>query len=322
VILVTILSAAGYTAEMPAPAAAPKLTNLVVKVTNGTPNGSSPTGDAVTVDIYAHEKPMHSLKGTVGSDGTVLFEDVPAGEMFLALAMVRHQNVAFSSQAARLLAKDKPVEAAVTVYDSSSDLSQLTVSMHHIIIESKSSSLVISEFLQLTNNSDHAICAAKPDGPVVSMGLPKGYANFAPKNYFQQQALVMTEDGFYDKMAVAPGDYEASFSYTLGVEASEMEISRKITLATSQLVIFVKAPSLKIEGLETASSSMTDSDGTPIVYYKKSDLKPGQQLSFTISGFNIGTSSSDMWLILSVVFGVIVLIAAVRSFRSGNVAGS
>lgn len=317
---VLLVVQAAYPAEMPG-GGAPEVTKVVVKVSNGTPGGSSPAGDPITLDIYVHSKPMYNLEENVGADGTAVFEGVPVGEMFLAMARVEHRAVAFSSQAIRLLAQDGPVEGTVTVYDSSSDLSLLTVSMHHIIIESGSSSLVISEFLQLSNNSDNAICAAQPNGPVVSVGLPKGYANFTPKSYFQQEALVMGEEGFYDKMAVAPGNYEASFSYTLGVESSVVEIARKITLGTSQLVIFVKVPSLKIEGLEAAQSSMTDSDGAAIVYYKKSDLAAGEQLSFRISGFNVGSSPSDVWLILSVVFGVVVVLAIVRAVGGGKVEG-
>lgn len=319
VILLAVFQA-GYCAEMGG-GGEPQLTTLVVKVSNGTPGGSSPAGDPIIVDIYVHSKPMYSMNEKVGSDGTAVFEEVPAGPMFMALARVEHQNVAFSGPAARLPAGDKPVEASVTVYDSSSDLSNLTVSMHHIIIESQARSLVVSEFLQLSNNSNNAICAAQPGGPVVSVGLPKGYANFTPKSHFQQEALVMDEDGFYDKMAVAPGRYEASYSYTLEVDSPVMEIGRKITLDTSQLVIFVKVPSLKIEGLDAASSRMTDSEGSPIEYYKKSNLAAGDQLNFNISGFNMGASSRDMWVILFVVFGVASILAIVRAISCGKVEG-
>jgi hypothetical protein len=310
--VILLISQAGYAVEIPG-AGAPQVATLVVKVTNGTPDGSSPAGDPITVKIFAHDQLMHTLKETVGADGAVVFEDIPAGERLLALAQVQHQGIAFSGQAVRLLARDEPIESAVTVYDHSSDLSQLTVSMHHVIIESQASSLVITEMLYLNNNSDTAIGGEKTNEPVVSIGLPEGYANLTPRSYFQQEALVMSEDGFYDTMAVAPGSYEVSFSYTLDVESAAMDIARKITLETSRLVIFVKVPFLKIEGLEVARSSMKDSEGAPIEYYTKSDLAAGEQLSFRISGFNTGTSSYSMWLILSVVFGAVAVLAIARA---------
>lgn len=301
--------------EEPVDEVAPQTARLVVKVTNGTAGGSSVTGDTITAYIYEHGEPVDKLGNEVGADGMAVFADVRTGDRLAALVRVQHQGVAFSGQWVRLLAEDGQIEASVEVFDSSTDTSHLTVSMHHMIIESEASSLVISEFLQLSNNSEYAICSKETGGRVVSIGLSKGYTNLTPQRYFELEALVATEDGFYDTMAVAPGSYEVGFSYTLDIDSSVMDISRGITMPTSQFVVFMKVPSLKIEGLEAVESSMTDSAGQPLEYYKRSDLAAGDELSFQISGFNIETSWRGTWLILSVVFGAVAVLALFRAIR-------
>jgi len=301
--------------EEPVAGVVPQTGALVVKVTNGTPGGSSPAGDTVTAYVYQHAQPMNKLTAKVGDGGMAVLEDVPTGETFSALVRAQHQGVAFSGQMVRLLPTDGQIEASVEVFDSITDTSHLTVSMHHMIIESEASSLVISEFLQLSNNSEYAICSKETGGRVVSIGLSKGYTNLTPQRYFETDALVATEDGFYDTMAVAPGSYEVGFSYTLDIDSSVMDISRGITMPTSQFVVFMKVPSLKIEGLEAVESSMTDSAGRPLEYYKRSDLAAGDELSFQIAGFNIETSWRGTWLILSVVFGAVAVLALFRAIR-------
>jgi hypothetical protein len=78
--------------------------------------------------------------------------------------------------------------------------------------------------MQLKNSSDMAVSSKQKDGEnrevILEIMLPKGFQNLKSTSYFKDAALVITEQGFYDTMAVPPGEYAVNFSYTLDITSS------------------------------------------------------------------------------------------------------
>jgi hypothetical protein len=57
---------------------------------------------------------------------------------------------------------------------------------------------------------------------------------------------------------------------------------------------------------------LTNDQGVPIEYYRRSDLKPGDRVSFQIAGFNVRQLDSYTWIVLAAVFVVVVVVALLR----------
>ena len=293
-------------------------TALTVRVTNGTADGEFVAGDQVIVDIYHHGRPLHTLREQLDDEGNVVLQDVPAGGHLQALVQVRHQNTLFSSSAVQLTPGEN-VEAVVRVFDVTSDTTPLGAAMHHIIIAAQSETVRFSEFMQLENTSDMAVGSKGPDNPVISISLPEGFANLELHSHFRSEAIVTTEKGFYDTMAIAPGRYEAGFSYTLQADSEAIDITRTIALPTANLILFVEQAGLQVEGLNVPKSSLVNSEGATVNYYKLTDLKQGDMLSFRIAGFTARRDDSYvMWIVLIVVFASIAVVALARTLRQGS----
>ena len=71
----------------------------------------------------------------------------------------------------------------------------------------------------------------------------------------------------------------------------------------------------KLEGLGEPAGRLTKDDGTPVEYYRRSDLKPGDRIAFQVSGFNVKQSDRYTWAVLIAVFGAAVVIALLRLHR-------
>jgi hypothetical protein len=211
--------------------------------------------------------------------------------------------------------------AHVEVYDVSWDKSHLSVGVHHIIIKALSTFLEISEYMQLKNSSDMAVSSKQKDGEnrevILEIMLPKGFQNLKSTSYFKDAALVITEQGFYDTMAVPPGEYAVNFSYILDITSSTMDIVKEISLPTSNLIVFAELGQAKLKGLGQADNKLITSSGTPMEYYKLSDLTATEEIAFQITGFNVNTSGFTTWVILSLTFGVLVVFVFLRLLRRG-----
>ncbi len=298
---------------------------VTVAVTNGTTNGAAVEGDDVALLLFKGREQIDSLSVQAGLDGKAVFENVPAGQGMVAVARAKHQNMAFNSQPVSLMSASGETSASVTVFDVSTDTSKLSVGMHHIIIAVRSTSLEFKEFMQLNNPSDMAITGSQRDDqnrPVVlAIRLPKGFRDLTTSSYLEQESLVITPEGFYDVLAVPPGEHEVTFSYKLDIGRSPMSITKEITLPTSELMIFWEQGHGRLEGLGAPAGRITNAEGIPVEYYLRASVKPGDQIAFQISGLKAKHSDSETWILLAAVFAAIVAIALVRlrstSARSG-----
>lgn len=310
--LSSLASVASFAAGQAEPASQ---TVLTVEVVNETPNGTAVEGDPVFVQIYDHGKVLSSLEGKVGADGKAVFENVPTGDMIRALARSKHNNMMFYGRAVALKPTDGGHVARIPVYDTSDDKTNLSITTHHLMITVAANKLMFKEYMQLVNSSNMAVTSAEDDekSAVIEIKLPKGFKNLETLSYFEEQALVITDEGFYDTMAVPPGEYQVSFAYTLDITSSEMDIVKGITLPTAKLVVFAELGAAELHGLGEAKSHITSDDGAKIKYYTRDNLAAGNNIGFQITGFNVVADSGPrIWVILAVVFGVVLVLVALR----------
>jgi hypothetical protein len=314
VILLLLLSSSDtFGNETTGPASQARLT---VQVTNGTANGGSVVGDTVTVAIYQHEKLLTTAEAVVASDNKAVFEDIPAGEHMVAVVRARHQDMMFRGRQVTLRPPGNIFSAGVQVFDVSDDKSKLSMQTHHFIIKTRPAALEITEYMQLKNSSDTAVTSKEKDSQdrpiVVQVKLPDRFRDLRISSYFEQKALVFTEWGFYDTMAVPPGEYDVGFSYTLDIDSDAMDIVKEVSLPTSSFVLFAELGQAEIKGLGQAASEVRAANGAPMRYYKLEGLAPQEKVAFQIAGFNVSKSNLSTWLILAVVTGVITLLAIFR----------
>lgn len=293
-------------------------TVLVVKVTNGTAQGNPVAEDRVFVRVFDHKQLTATLEGRVDSTGEAVFENVPAEEHTIAVAFARHGGMIYTSLPVGLTPSGDTHIAQIMVYDISEDNSKLSVGIHHFIIKAESDSVLITEYMQLNNPSDMAVISKEKDGqdlPVVlKILLPAGFANLRFLSYFEPAAVVVTKGGFYDTMATPPGDnHQAAFSYTLDIDSETMNIVKKISLPTSEFVLFSQLGPGKIMGLGSATGRMVMSDGTSDEYFNLSALNAGDTINFQVTGFNVIKSQRKSWIIMGVVFGITAVLAVGRA---------
>lgn len=209
--------------------------------------------------------------------------------------------------------------AGVEVYDVSDDASGLSVSNHHIIIKRGEDFIHVSEYMRLKNSSARAKTWDKVDDqnrPVaLAIMLPEGYKKFHSLRYFRTDALVFTDDGFYDTAPVAPGEYDVEFSYTLAIDAETMDFVKKLSLPTDKLMLFTVLPVARAVGVGS-SRELTMADGAVCQYYSLGPRQVGEELAFQLSGFELPESDSS-WIIMAVVFAGVFVIALIR-LRSKN----
>ena len=144
--------------------------------------------------------------------------------------------------------------------------------------------------------------------------LPKGFKDLACSRYFESEALVVTKDGFYDIMAMPPGQHDAEFSYRLDLDSETIDITKKISLPTSEFMVFSLLDKGAVKGLGDSKGQVYLADGRLAEYFSVPVLKAGDQIKFQLIGFNVDKSNSRILITLIVVFALMALIVIWRLF--------
>ncbi len=253
------------------------------------------------------------------AEGKAIFENVPTGEQIIAVPRGKHKEMMFSGDSVKLSPPGDKFIARVEVFDVSVDKSKLSVETHHLIIKatSETKTLEITEFMQLVNSSDMAISSGERDNQgnsiVLKIMLPKGFSNLHWTSYFEENAIVVTENGFYDIMAIPPGSYHATFSYTLDITSPTMDIVKKISLPTANLMVLTPDGGVQLHALSDAEKQIINRNGVSMEYLKFSNLVPSEEISFQVTGLTVGKHGWITWIILTIVFGVMIGFAIIRS---------
>ncbi|KPK35579.1 MAG: hypothetical protein AMJ65_17310 [Phycisphaerae bacterium SG8_4] len=289
---------------------------LKVQVINGTTEGAAVTDDEVIVQIYEDRYLLHTFSARANAEGRAVFENVPEGEHLTAVARARHQDMMFTCRGVSLRPSEDGHVASVQVFDVSTDKSKLSVGTHHLIVKVKPGSLEITEYMQLKNSSDFAITSSEKDEQdrtiVLHIKLPRGFKNLRALSYFEADALVVTDEGFYDTMAIPPGEQHITFSYTLDVTSQVMGFAKTISLRTSEFVLFAELGAAKIHGLGQIAEQAARSSGEFIQYYTRADLAAGEEVAFQLVNLDVGSSGLAKWIIAGAVISAIVVLVILR----------
>ena len=243
----------------PIPTAKAVLTVTVVNETRG--GAAAPAGTEVILRILDGEQPVDMKSAVIDDKGVCVFADLPVGATLSAQAQTQYGNMAFSSAPVALVPSQNRFELSLPVFDVSFDRSAIHAGTHHIILRRNSNRLAITEYLQLVNDSDKAVLSERKDPqgkPVVmEIDLPAGFRELSFSSYFHPDAVVITPSGFYDTMAIPPGRNPAVYSYALAVRGSTMDIAKKITIPTKEVMIFAQLDGAAVAGLGPSQGKMT-----------------------------------------------------------------
>jgi len=290
--------------------------NINGKVTY-TAGGSMPSGLKATLLSYDSMTQVGSISTDVKSDGTFSFQnvDVVAGRVWMAQVM--YNNVPFSS--APLHDTDiKPgqdASLAVTISESSTDASVLSVQRLHIFFDfSVPGVLQVAELFIVQNNTDKAVVAADPKSPALKFDLPAGASGLQ----FQDGSLgdgryVQTATGFGDNQAVPPqGTAQVLFAYEMDYTNNTANVSVPIPMPVDSAIVLVPAGGgVSVTGPQVTSAGTQNVSGaSAMAVFSASNLAKGSMLDLTVSGqpsiAAAATASTDSGSPLALIIGLAV----------------
>ncbi len=309
-ITVIIVLAALLLAVLPVSAAAPQGT-IQGTIANGTTGALPDQPLLATLNAYLNGDLTNTQNVQAAADGTFAFTGLDTGTDYTYQVQVKYNDVTFTGDPLTFSANETSLNTTVDIYETTSDLSVLDVSMAHIVVYTTGSDLTVTEVYYLSNSSDRAY-----NGPL-TFALPQ---DATPSD--MAASLTWTTLGdqgvIEDTVPIAPGQRQINFTYSLPA-ATTYTLSRTVPLPIDQLNFLVESGSFSVSSPELTPGDTLDMSGTSFDDYTGTTLQAGTPLDIVLTQGSAASTGNRVGVWLGVIGVIIVVLGGIFFFRSrGN----
>ena len=91
-----------------------------------------------------------------------------------------------------------------------------------------------------------------------------------------------------------------------------MDIAKKISLPTSDFIIFSQLEPGSLRGLGKPGGKVVLPGGVATEYYDRGAISAGEQITFKVVGLDVNNETRNLWIVITVIFGVLMILALMR----------
>ena len=224
-------------------------------------------------------------------NGTFRFEGIGFHPDFSYSVMSTYLGATYSSETANVQQGENSFSLDAQVYDTTNDVSNLSVDQLHVLFYIEQGQLGVTQFYALSNSGKttvkDAVTLPRERTGTLKFHLPEEAQNVQFGNDASGSRYVLLPDGFADTAPIPPGEgasqvvvgynlpYSGKLAYTYTAPVAVKGVSF--------LVLENSGLSLEGQGL-TPSGERSMDDGSTFKVYKAASLKAGESLQLTLSG--------------------------------------
>jgi mono/diheme cytochrome c family protein len=288
--------APGVAAPTPEGAATTETTTTVESLGTVTGTVSNGSGGEVphglVINLHGFEQNQSgnvseilNQQATVQPDGSFTFTDVPVSPNQVLMTVTQYSGTSYSSQIISVESGTSTYDLPITIYDTSTDASILTVDRWHIFLDfTNPNSVQVIEVFIVSNPTSKAVVPRQEGAPVLSFHLPNGAQNLQFESGQLGGRYIQTTDGFGDTESVNPGSgqHQILFAFDLPYN-KKMDFSQQEDLPVDSAIVMVPlGVSAKSDLLQEGGTR--DFQGSTYSIYTTQPLPAGAILNMTVSG--------------------------------------
>lgn len=283
-------------------------------VENGTRGFAVPENLTVSLNRYVNGQQDNNFvrTSTLNQQGTFRFEDLREESGVSYEPMIEYQGVRYYGKTVTLSEKNAEVTSDLQLFESTRSDSDLTVKMHHFIVEPAEGFVRVREMMAVVNSGDRTYVGSRPTKSgkfrTVSYRLPEGASQLQLGEGLMSCCVEFEPGGFYDTMEFMPGMKKIVFAYRIEAPEQRLSVSKTLTLPTGELDVMATDRSVQISSSDLAEKPV---QGVPVQRLVAENLNSGEQVNLNLAGLpgsptNLGSVTLWTFLIVLIFFGLFV----------------
>lgn len=289
---------------------------VVGVVTNGS-GGSVPEDLEVSLEVYDNFELVYTESTVVDEDGNYAFEDVDYFPEMIYISVVELDGNFFPStfhMGSETVEESDTIELPITIYDATSDTSNLAVSRLHVFFQfTEQGTVQVIHQVSISNRGNTMVAPEEDAEPVLNFTLPEDATNLVFQTGSLGNPYIRTDSGFADPTTVLPGEntYEGLYAYELPYDR-KLEWSLPVDIPVEVSVVFVEGAETNVDSQTLTASGSETLNEAIFQIWVADNLSTGQELDLEISGSLLGDGLSVVSEnLFTIILGVIGLGLAV-----------
>lgn len=265
------------------------------QIINGS-GGSLPSGLEVSLHGFDNMQLVVTGTTTLNARGIYSFTNIslPGGRIFVA--STTYNDTTYSSDMATIDPGTTVVNLDISVYDTITDKSSLSVERMHIFFDfSKPGTVQVVELYLITNPTNKTVVAAKNGDAVLTFKLPEGATNLQFQDGALGQRYLDIPGGFGDTSAISPGSgqHQVLFGFDLPY-TKKLDLHQPVNLPVAAVVVLLPEDGVKIKSDALTDAGTRDVQGTAYQMYNGGKIDAGGTLDLTLTGSASQTAASPV----------------------------
>jgi hypothetical protein len=293
------------------------------QVFNQSGNGV-PEGLEVTLYGFDQFEQTFSATAAIGPGGTFTFDSVEMPEGRAFLAAVEYERGTYTSDLSVAGAAPAPIALRISIYDSTTDISGLSIDRLHVFFEFISEDTVrVAELILITNTGEDVVLPGEDGEPVLRFTLPQKAVNLQfEEGSLGSQFTLLPDGGFGDLRGVSPGvaSHQILFSFDMPY-TRRFTLDQAIDLPISALVVLLPDAGVEVAGDALVAAGERDIEGRTYQLYTGGSLPAGSTLPIALTGQpDVGDNpvtwgSRNGLTIGAMAFGLVLMLVGTWLFR-------
>lgn len=262
----------------------PETLTVEGQVVNATLQAESP----IIVTVVLHQNRLGSQNDVAkltDSEGGFLFKDIVYDPEVLYGISVIYENALYGKNLD--LSKGNPDHVTLTVYESSSSDTILSVTSSSLLISQidKTDQLIWGlEIARVTNNTDRTYVPGAEPMSLLRFGLPPKAVGLQVDTSLSGSDLIQVDRGFALTGSVPPGNHEIMYSYQFPYEGNEATITKSYPYGAGQIRIMAPEGLIDLSSKNLGINELVTIGGRNYHLLPGSELPRGSQISITLKG--------------------------------------
>ncbi len=259
-------------------------------VEQGTQGGAAVISPTVKLNAFLGFEPVATFTTTLTSDGSFAFEQLGLDPNLNYIASVGAGGTNYSSSFINLSPITPTVETGITVFDTTSDASAISVERLHWILEIEQGALLVGQIYALSNDSDRTFVGStvgSSDVPVTfAMQVPPGAQDITFDTGTLGERFKQVGPAIYDTLPIPPGQAtrQVIMRYVLPYEGTTVDLAQELLYPAAEVSMLVSdLQDLKVNATGLTFQSIENMGNLAYQFWGAQDAQPGT-LGVSIEG--------------------------------------
>lgn len=223
--------------------------------------------------------------------------------------MVTYENASYYGKSLPIPGKNSTIsDNNVTIYEATKSDSDISITVHHYIINPAEGFLNVEEMVQLKNKGDRTYVGSIPaqNGKFVTVNyyLPKDASQVSLGQGLMSCCIFGSGTGFFDTMTILPGTKTITFTYRINSDKKEFSFDKKLSLPTKEFDVLLENNSVKLTSNKLTAIPVPDKN---LKGYSARNLNAGENIDINLAGL-AGTPADWSSITLGIFLGLLLTV--------------